>query len=132
MAVLSGILGSMKVAGSTIGTISSWEANVSVDLHDVSDMSSDWKKRVTGLAEVTGSGRCSFDPTDVGILQIKGDLIKATSPGTKVYLELFADTGIKLAGSGFVTNFRLTADVGDADRFTFDFSSDGVWAASGW
>jgi len=132
MAVLSGILGSMKVAGSTVATISSFEANVAVDIHEINDMSDDWKKRVAGLAEVTGSGTCSFDPADVGILQIKNDLMKTTGPGALVFLELFVDTGLKIAGSAFVTGFTLTADVGDAQRFSFDFQSHKAWTTSGW
>lgn len=132
MAVLSGITGSMKVAGSTVAVIRSFEANMTVDLHETSDMSDDWKKRVAGLAEITGSAECSFDPADVGVLQVKNDLIKATAPGTLVFLELFSDTGIKLAGSGFVSGFRLAVGVDDAQRFSFDFSSHKNWTTTGW
>lgn len=132
MAVLAGIEGSMKVGGSTIGVISSFEANPAVDIHEINDMSDDWKKRIAGLAEVTGSGTCSFDPADVGILQIKNDLIKATAPGTLVFLELFLAAGIKFSGSAYVSNFRLTVDVGDAQRFAFDFVSHKAWTATNW
>lgn len=132
MATHSGYQGSLKIGGSTVAVVRSWSADVRVDEHDISDVTDDWKKRQPGLAEVTGTFEANFDETDVGLVTAKNSLIKATEPGTVVFLELFSTSSIKLAGSALISGLRFGIDVNDAQRFSGNFSSHKAWATSGW
>ncbi len=125
MGVLQGYKGKVVYGGSVIAVASKWDATIDLDLHDVSVLQKGWKEFLQGQGQVTGSVEGAFDPTDTGLAAVK-NAFDADFPGAKVFLELEHDTGYKLSMSAFARNLKLGADIGDAQRFSFDFQSTGT------
>lgn len=129
MAVLMGKKGSVKYGGSTIGTARSWTITTNVDAIDISTFGLEWRKFAPGMGSWSGSVESLFDPADTGLLAIKDD-VYAANVGDMVYLELIADTGVKYSGSAFVTSSTPTANLEEAQTFSFEFQGSGQLTAT--
>lgn len=124
MAVLMGKKGKIRYANKEIGTARSWTITTTVDAIDISTFGLEWRKFAPGMGSWSGSAEALFDPADQGLLEIKGDVYAATV-GDTVVLELIADTGITYSGSAFITSSSPTANLEEAQSFSFEFQGSG-------
>lgn len=129
MAVLMGKKGSVKYGSNTIGTARSWTITTNVDAIDISTFGLEWRKFAPGMGSWSGSVESLFDPADAGLLDVKSD-VYAAQVGDTVYLELICDTGVKYSGSAFVTSSTPTANLEEAQTFSFDFQGTGQLTAT--
>lgn len=129
MAVLMGKKGSVKYGNSTLGTARSWTITTNVDAIDISTFGLEWRKFAPGMGSWSGSVESLFDPQDTGLGAIKND-VYADIVGATVILELIADSGVKYTGSAFVTSSTPTANLEEAQTFSFEFQGSGKLTAT--
>lgn len=129
MAVLMGKKGSVKYGNNTLGTARSWTITTNVDAIDISTFGLEWRKFAPGMGSWSGSVESLFDPGDAGLGAIKDD-VYADIVGATVFLELIADSGVKYTGSAFVTSSTPTANLEEAQTFSFEFQGSGKLTAT--
>ena len=104
-----------------------WNAEVSLDMADISRQGQHWKEGLPGQAAWSGtfSGHVVLGNTEQKAFV---DNLIAATPGTKLTdVKLLLDGSANaLTGNIYLTGFSINATVGDKVGYTFNFQGDGA------
>ena len=132
VSVIHGKRGTVTV-GSAVGVARNWTLNVTVDSADISHFGTEWREFIPGLGSWTARVEAVFDSGDAGLLSIQESIFQ-TPVGGSDPIEVSLVTGSAqwggassktYSGSGMVTGYSHTTDVGDAQVVTIDIQGTG-------
>lgn len=133
MAAIHGKRGTVTI-GSVVGKARNWTLNTTIDAADVSHFGSEWREFIPGLGTWTATVEALFDPTeDAGQTAVRNWIFQAQVGGTS-YVTISLQTGNPqygsgsgktYSGSGIITAYNHTTDIGDAQVITIDIQGSG-------
>lgn len=119
---VAGKSGKVTVATEKALNVTNWNADIEIDMLDVTSLGDDWKKNIAGLCSWSGSIECSFDSADTtGQIALQ----TAALAGTDVALALFTDATHNYAGNAKISNVSIEDPVDDKVTISFDFEGNG-------
>lgn len=128
MAFYRGMDGSVQWNSQAVSQITSWNASSSLEVLPTTKMGDPWATATTGLGSWSGSATARVDYGDTNGQKVLVDaLLAATPSATAVALQLRITSTTKyLGGNAFVTNIRVTQQMGAIVEIAFDFTGTGA------
>lgn len=138
MAAVHGKRGTVTI-GSLVGKARNWTLNTTIDAADVSHFGSEWREFIPGLGSWTATVEALFDPADdAGQTSVRSWVFQSEVGGAN-YVTVSLVTGDPqygtgasktYSGSGIITAYNHTADIGDAQVITLDIQGSGQLTVS--
>ena len=135
--VVSGKDGSITYANGYVAKCSEWTINISVDSVDKTALGDDWRGRLGGIKEWSGSYTTVVDTSESPWGTAGGDNVTdlgigiAASSATFIFDEP-ATTDGSFSGNIFITGCTVNATTaGGATTASFDFEGDGALTLTG-
>lgn len=126
MAVTHGKDGSVKVGGTAVASVNTWDATIEPNYDDITSMdSSGWQNLMLGIRKVSGSINVRYDPADTnGQIVLKNNALGGTAVALILYTS--GTSAGYMSGSAFLTE-AVTVDHNAPNARTFSFQSHGAW-----
>lgn len=133
MAVVHGKRGTVTI-GALVGKARNWTLNTTIDAADVSHFGSEWREFIPGMGSWTATVEALFDPVDDAGQEAARDWVFQSQVGGSGYIQVSLVTGdpqygnagsITYSGSGVITAYNHTTDIGDAQVITLDIQGSG-------
>lgn len=127
---LHGKDGSVKVGGSAVALVDSWDLTLDVADLDVTSVGDTWQSLQAGggLRKVTGSIKCK-NATDDTVGQ--DVLLSNAIGGTAVALTLYESGTTSFWSGTAMVHPAFSVPASDKQTATFSFTSTGAWAHTG-
>jgi len=125
MAAISGTAGSVVVNGTAVAQVSEWSLNLAAATNEVSVMGADWRTKVPGLADGSGSFQLFHDQTEPAMhTTVRNALINRTSGSARFYFGTAAN--YYTVATFYVTGIGAATSVDGVGTESFDFESSGA------
>jgi hypothetical protein len=136
VSVIHGKRGTVTI-GSAVGVARNWTLNVTVDAADVSHFGTEWREFIPGLGSWTARVEALFDSGDAGLGAAQNAVFQTPVGGNApIYVSLVTGSAQwqfggsspskTYSGSGLITGYSHTTDVGDAQVVTLDIQGTGA------
>jgi hypothetical protein len=137
VSIIHGKRGTVTI-GSTVGVARNWTLNVTVDAADVSHFGTEWREFIPGLGSWTARVEALFDSGDAGLSAARNAVFQTPVGGNApIYVSLVTGSAQwggaaskTYSGSGLITGYSHTTDVGDAQVVTLDIQGTGALSIS--
>lgn len=126
MAAIHGKNAEIKKDATTVFGGQDWSIDFSGDVVDISDMGDEWKSKLAGLADWSGSFNCLFDLTDAPQRAIHDALVAASPSPELTDAKFYVDDTHYYSGTILVTGVKVEAKLDDVVRLSITFEGSGA------
>ncbi len=120
---ISGKDGKVAIGASTVVDIGEWSLDLDLDLQEVTAFGDQWKRRVAGIKDATGSFSGRWN---VAAANQQEALQNAFLNSTTVALRLYVNATNYYSGTAYIKSFTPSAAVDGVVEAEFGFEIDGA------